>query len=96
MTKEDLEILCIGLPPVLKGVTEVCIYLGLPRDFVRRWSEQGGGEVPPMPNALAQGARIFPTAGVMRWLFTHHDGRGVKDKRGAAGRAARESLKDEG
>ncbi len=68
-----------ALPPMLRGVEEVAVYLRLPVEFINLWLNAETPNIPALPCFQAGGTKIFNTAAVLAWLAKHHGyGDGMK------------------
>lgn len=61
-----------ALPPVLRGVPELLVFLKLPEDFVKTWVEVGTPQIPALPHLQVGGTRLFQTMQVLQWLERYH------------------------
>ncbi len=61
-----------ALPPVLRGVPELLVFLKLPEDFVKTWVEVATPGIPALPHLQVGGTRIFQTRQVLEWLEKYH------------------------
>lgn len=96
LSRQELEIMMIGLPAIMKGAEECGYVLKTGTAWVQKWLRGPIGGIPAIPHfPMADGRHVFLTVNVIQWLWQWFPEGSVRVARGRGGNGGESPVESE-